>query len=235
MPKPVHVVSLEDRTRTGSLRSRDISLIRAALLRGGFVLLPSDTCYSLAMIPQDKGRRDIINGILDRPENWPMSIAFPSINVARRFVKLSLVAMQLLEVFTPGPITVICDADSDPDTLRFVRDDTIGVRIPESPIEREIAGCTDYPVTTVAVRDREGIPVRNFDRALDQVDIGTHFVAAPGWYAIQGDDDSFFSDHSTVVRVAGAEVSTMREGDIPYEQIIAASKSLPAAAFEDEG
>lgn len=241
MPEPAHVVSLGDRTKTGLLRSRDITLIREQLLRGGFVLLPSDTCYSLAMVPHDKGRRDMINGILDRPEDWPMSVAFSSINSVRRFVDLSPVAARILEAFTPGPITVVCESRPDPDVLMFVTegigslDATIGVRIPDSPIEREVASCTDHPVTTVAVRDREGKPIRSFEQALEQVETATRLVSTPGWCAIQGDDDMFFGNHSTVVRVSGDTVRDMRNGDLPFDEILRATRDLPPSLREEAG
>lgn len=238
MSDPLFTIKLSETTRGGSLLSSSILHIRGVLLRGGFILLPSDTCYAIAALAKDKAMHDKINILLDR-QKMPISLAFPNFQKVAKWADLNVVSAVLLETFTPGPITVVCKAKTivpEDFTTRVIRsnDRTVGVRIPDSLIEREVANCTKYPVTTVAVRDpRSGDIVQDLDNAIEIVSRGMNKIGDHEWGAIEGRE--FYAKHSTVVRVtSGAQqLELIREGDIPFDDIKSVSKNLPIWAIED--
>ncbi len=237
MGDPERVFPIGGRTAGGALTSRDLALAANKLLRRGFVLLPSDTGYSVAVIPHDADTRRFINTLLRRPVDWPVSLAFSGMRSVRDYARLELGALHLLEAFTPGPITVICPVSAEPGRQRFAAqalgapDLTIGVRIPDSSVERDVAACTPYPITTAAVRDAAGAIVQSFSQAVEILDTASDGLEHAGWYAIEG-TDRFRSKHSTVVRVSGPAVELLRQGDIPFTDIKRISQDLPAGAFE---
>ncbi len=66
MGKPDSIIKKIQRTDGKALPTSIIQQMRSKLLRGGFVLLPSDTCYSLGALAIDERSRKNINTILNR-------------------------------------------------------------------------------------------------------------------------------------------------------------------------
>ena len=236
MQEPEFIVSASERTRGGSLNTSRILQIRVGLLRRGFVLLPSDTCYSVAALAFDKRVHDNVNIVLNR-ERSPISLAFSNFAKVKDWIDLDPVTAILLERFTPGPITVVCKAnlnvpiDFTTHTIGS-KGRTIGVRIPDSVVEREIAGCTRYLITTVAVRNpKTGRIVQDFGQALDIVGKGMHRLGNTDWVAVEGGE--FYASHSTVVQITEDRLKLLRQGDIPFDEIQAVSKTLPNWSLEN--
>lgn len=237
MSEPQFVINKMQRTDGRSLPTSVVQKVRGRLLQRGFVLLPSDTCYSLGTLAIDESARNKVSTILGRKDE-PISLAFSSYLQVQQLVKMDNTTAMLLERFTPGPITIVCKAKDDV-SKEFLEhtigsaDRTIGVRIPDRWVERDVAGCTQYQLMTVAVRDFEtGEAIQDFKRALEVVSQGTERLGGAGWAAIEGDD--FYAFHSTVVRVGGSDkVELLREGDIPFADIRKAINTLSGWAVED--
>jgi L-threonylcarbamoyladenylate synthase len=145
----------------------------------------------------------------------------------------------LLEKFTPGPITIVCHANSKLPiefTTKTIgaRDRTIGVRIPDSIVERDVASCTNYVNTTVAVRyPKDGTIVQNFEQAIEIISNRIELLGNTPWAAIEG--GNFCCNHSTVVQVTDdvEKIKLIREGDIPFDVIKDASDCLSSYLLED--
>jgi L-threonylcarbamoyladenylate synthase len=242
MSAPDFIIDRTQRTRAGALPTAAIQQIRRTLTGGGCVVVPSDTCYSLGVMAASRNAHEQINAILNR-KKMPISLAFPSLLTIQQFVEVDLVSAILLERYTPGPITVVCKAyDTIPaeflsHTIASPRG-TVGVRIPDSWIERDVAACIPRPLTTVAVREPDDAAVRHFQRAVELVEAGMRRVGRPiPWGAVEGDvdGDGFYAHHSTVVEaVTGGprRLHVWREGDIPVEELEATARLVPQAALE---
>ena len=144
MFEPFLVVRQNERDERGNLLPEHVAEIRRILGDGGFVMLPSDTAFSIAAWLHSTQTRRRINKLLVR-EDEPLSFAFPSPEVVRQWIAKNDAADRLLECFTPGPITVVCRASRLIPTvvtreLMGSRNHTIGVRIPNSAAERQVAG-----------------------------------------------------------------------------------------------
>src|SRR5215472_523347 len=107
MSEPSFVVTLDQRDADGKLVPAHLVELRRVLQAGGFVMLPSDTAYSVATWLRTEGTRRQINELLGREKTEPLSLAFPSLQVVRRWSAKNELADELLERFTPGPITVV--------------------------------------------------------------------------------------------------------------------------------
>lgn len=238
MSGPQLLISKNHRTNGKSLATSVVQQVLGKLLGRGFVLLPSDTCYSLGALAIDESVRKNVNTVLNRKDE-PISIAFSSYLQVRRLIKMNNTVALLLERFTPGPITIVCKAKDDL-SREFLShtigsgDGTVGVRIPDSSIERDIAASTQYQLMTIAVRDPEtGEAIQNFGRAQEIVSLGIEKVEGAKWAAIES-HTIFHALHSTVVRVDGVgKVKLLREGDISFEEILDAVHNISGWAVED--
>jgi L-threonylcarbamoyladenylate synthase len=219
-------IRAEDLTPGGVLRTQHVkSIVELLGRRGGFALIPSDTCYSLAARPLGPAVSKKINAILDRKLE-PISLAFDDIARVNEWVQPTSDAALLLGQLTPGPLTVVCRIVDDlehpeiVDDVLAAPDRTIGVRIPDSLIERQLVTACKHPLTTVAVRTRDSAKraVTDFAEALRIVEEGIERLGKRVPLAIVEGRAGFSVAHSTVVRVPGLEYGkrydVIREGAI---------------------
>jgi len=107
---------------------------------------------------------------------------------------------------------------------------TIGVRIPNSAEERQVAGVGKSPITTVPVLDRsvEGQPrvVTSFAQALGIIQERIEAIGGLPWCAIEG--EILYTQTSTVVEVLGEDGTwrILRTGAIPAPDIEACVAGL---------
>ena len=213
--------------------------IRQSLYHGGLCLTPSDTCYVLAGIPALRNLCDDINAILKR-DRLPISVTFGTQGLAERFVQFNRANIQLIDEFTPGPVTIVAPLRADlPDSLARALNGAlnnpkreIAVRFPDSPAEVQLSSELERPLTTTAILYRNHVPVKSFDDAFDIVMEGR---ARSGINreicAIRQGQGNFSGDLSTVVeagRLSGARGSNyqiFREGEVSEKRI---RKSLAA-------
>lgn len=223
MTDPEFVVRRDEREEDGSLSARHLAAVEDLLMNRGYVLLPSDTAYSIAArLMSDRTRNDI-NLVLGRDRLEPLSQAFADAAAVERMIGDNEMAARLFAALTPGPITVVCADDRLPDAYAkramASQNGTIGLRVTDSEVERAVAALTGFPVTTVAVRDPDSnTAVRDFDRAMAIVGPGMADIGAR-WAAIEG--DIRHTETSTVVEVmdGGRSWQILRPGAIPVEDI----------------
>jgi len=240
MSKPEFVILSSERTPGGALHTAALRRIRSKLQSQGFILLPSDTCYSLAAYAAFDNTHRNINTILSRGDD-PISLCAANYEEALRWIDArNYVAQALLEHFTPGPITVVCaPSASVRHRTRFFNNtigDTqgqIGIRIPDSFVERDVSATnSNYLITTTAVRDPQTkAAVTSFEKALDIVQRGIAAFGGAGWGAIQG--NGFSGSHSTVVIANRGGVKLIRAGAIAFDDIKTAATIMPSTVHED--
>jgi L-threonylcarbamoyladenylate synthase len=224
MSKPKLVIEASDKTANGSISVENSKKVYEVLNHGGAVLLPSDTCYSLAFRPTNSKVIDKINTILNRPTNWPISLAFANPFMIKPYynrIQLPRIGDLLLEKLTPGCITIICHTGDTGVANTIVKsfDGTVGIRIPDSFIEREVSVIINSPITTVAVRKNLDI-VQDFKQSIQIVEEGIQKLDAPiDWIAIEG--NNFYSRHSTVIRIEETikQIQIERVGEVNEARI----------------
>jgi L-threonylcarbamoyladenylate synthase len=142
---------------------------------GGVCIIPSDTTYSLAALPFRRDTITKLGKLLDRKNKDPIPLAFGSLNLVEQYVTLTTKDQKLIDKYFPGPLTLVCKISHKQMLNKAQLEDalnttgTIGVRIPDSPVERQISVELQRPITTCAIRDEDGTPIRNFDDAVSIV------------------------------------------------------------------
>jgi len=235
--EPSLVVRRDERDAQGDLLPGHVTEFRRVLRAGGFVLLPSDTAYSVAAWLHSTRTRRQVNELLNR-EDEPISFAFPSPEVVRRWIAKNDTVDRLLKRYTPGPITVVCRAS--PLIPAVVTRDlmgslnhTVGVRISGSAEERQVAGIGESVITTVPVLHLENErkpPVASFDEALARIRARIGAFGGAPWCAVEGELQH--PRTSTVVEVLsrGGSYTIKRDGVISRDEIRAFLEGTPGQA-----
>ena len=173
----------------------------AALRAGGAVVLPTDTVYGLAALPEHV---DVLYELKDRPASMPIAVLVADVEQASTIVRVDERAERLAAAFGPGPLTIVLPAVDG--------GDSIGVRCPDHDLVRALCRRVGPLPTTSA--NRHGAP--------------TPATAAQAAAALAGDpalviDGGRCGDNaSTVVDLTGDGVVVLREGALPSAAVDAA-------------
>lgn len=134
-----------------NVSDRQIREICRDLENGMTMILPTDTIYGIAC--------DALNGkAIEKicrlkginPAKTHLSIICSDISMAAEYARFDNEVFRLLRDNTPGPFTFLCKAAP---TLpkAFKGRKTVGVRIPDNPLPREIAALLGHPLLTTSI------------------------------------------------------------------------------------
>jgi len=188
---------------------KEIETAKKMILDGKVILCGTDTLYGLSTNALDKNAIEKIYSIKERDPNKPISISLGEKDQIENYVHVDEIAKKIIEKFMPGPITVILKKkDIIPDILGK---DDVGVRIPDNDVIRKIA---IVPLTTTSAN----ISGKTAPASLEEVDpivkekVDLIINTGPCKYKVQ----------STIVKVINGKIELIREGKIPFEEILKA-------------
>lgn len=159
------------------LTAGEIHQIRTTLNSGGICIVPSDTCYAVAVRPLRAGATELVDRVLDR-NHTKISLNFGSQPMLERFVDLGIPEYRILDSLKRSqPVTIVAPISEalSPETKAslpravFSENGSLGVRLSGSIVERFLSNELDTPLTTAAINHPDGSPVRDFHDAVDIV------------------------------------------------------------------
>ena len=191
------------------------------LQQGGVVAIPTDTVYGIAASLSHPAALDRIYEIKGRRDNQPLPVLVSSpAEIEHIAEKISPDVELLLDIFWPGPLTVVLPARPGMPARVTAGGATIGVRMPNHPLAIEViakaggaVACTSANLSGEPPACDVGEIAASLGARLDLILDGG---IAPGGVA------------STVVAVNGTGLQILREGAIPSERIQASWAELLA-------
>jgi L-threonylcarbamoyladenylate synthase len=169
-------------------------------------ILPTDTVYGLASLPEAEAVRWIYRAKGRAPEN-PLVLLLSDPGEAEKYAVVSARARGLMQRHWPGGLTLVLPVRPGTSWGRVTRGGrSVALRVPDHAWMRQvIRSCGGALAVTSA--NRSGAPAPTTARALDSallafahllVDLGTCPVKVP----------------STVARVAGSRLQILRQGAV---------------------
>lgn len=138
---------------------RSISQIVDILKGGGIVVFPTDTVYGLGCDitrPRAVERVAQIKGV--RIEKANFSFIFHDLSQLSDYTRpVNNPVFKLMKHYLPGPFTFILEANSHIPGIFRSRKKTIGIRIPDNNIIRQIVKELGNPVLTTSIHDEDKI------------------------------------------------------------------------------
>jgi len=177
------------------------------LKKGGIIIYPTDTVYGLGCdITNQKAIERIckIRGI--KPEKANFSFICSDLSHISDFIKpIDTTVFRLLKKALPGPFTFIFNANNNVPKLLSSNKKTVGIRVPDNNIAREIVKVLGNPILSTSIKDDDELIEYSTDPELihekyeDLVDL-----VIDGGY---GDNEA-----STVVDCTMGDFEVIREG-----------------------
>ncbi|MGB4773907.1 MAG: L-threonylcarbamoyladenylate synthase [Daejeonella sp.] len=131
----------------------------AVLKKGGLIIYPTDTVYGLGCdITNPKAIEKIckIRGI--KPEKANFSFICYDLSHISDYIKpIDTETFRLLKKALPGPFTFIFNANSQVPKLLSSAKKTVGIRVPDNTIARNIVKLLGNPVISTSIHDEDEI------------------------------------------------------------------------------
>jgi tRNA threonylcarbamoyl adenosine modification protein (Sua5/YciO/YrdC/YwlC family) len=186
---------------------RAIQQIVECLQDGGIIIYPTDTIYGIGCdIFKQKSIEKVVNIVGKNKNKSSLSFICYDLSHLSDFSKpIENNIFKVMKKVLPGPYTFILGANSNVPKLLQSNKKTIGIRIPENNIIREIVKELNHPILSTSIKDDDEIieyttdPELIYERYGDLVDIVI---------------DGGFGDNvpSTVVDCTSGTIEILREG-----------------------
>lgn len=134
---------------------RKITQVVNLLSRGGIIIYPTDTVYGIGCNLISRKAVDRLMQIVGiKPQRFQLSFICSEISQVAKFVPpLSSSAFKLLKQTLPGPFTYILRAGSTVPKIMGSNKKTVGIRIPDHPVPRELVRALGHPLVSASVKD----------------------------------------------------------------------------------
>ncbi len=134
---------------------RKIAQVIKTLQKGGVIIYPTDTVYSMACDLNNRKaveRMAQIKGIKLDKANFSL-ICYDLSHISDYTVQFSNAIYKLMKRALPGPFTFILDANTSVPKLFKSKKKTIGIRVPDNNIARMLVEELGNPLISTSVHD----------------------------------------------------------------------------------
>lgn len=194
---------------------KSIAQIVDILRKGGVVIYPTDTVYGLGCdINNQKAIERVcaIRGI--KPDKANLSFVCYDLTDISQYTKpFDTVTFRVLKKALPGPFTFIFNASNQVPKLLSSKKKTVGIRVPDNRIAREIVRQLGNPIVSASIHDDDEILEYSTDPELIHEKYGDIVDAVI---------DGGYGDHvaSTVVDLTSGDFEIIREGKGNLEEYL---------------
>ncbi len=186
---------------------RKIRQVADILEKGGIIVYPTDTVYSLGCSLQSKRAIEKLAKLKNiKLKKANFSIICKDLSHLSDYTKsIDRSVYKVLNKNLPGPFTFVLNASNRIPKLFDTNKKTIGIRVPDHNIVRELVEALGHPMVTTSIHDEDEIleystdPSLINDKWIDKVD-----AIVDGGYGK--------NDPSTVVDLSSGEIEVIREG-----------------------
>lgn len=184
-----------------------------ALRRGRIIAYPTETFYGLGVHALNPKAVEKLFAIKGRPPEKPVTLIIKDRQELKDIAsEIPAKAALLMDRYWPGPLTLVLKASEKIPSLITASTGTIGVRVSSNPIAQRLAFEFGSAITATSANPSEKPPAKDaascaeyFNGAIDVVIDGGKLSAEKG---------------STIVDATGTEIKLIREGVIPFEEIV---------------
>tara|TARA_B110000977_G_C10996963_1_gene462288 strand:+ start:282 stop:905 length:624 start_codon:yes stop_codon:yes gene_type:complete len=138
---------------------KEIENVVNCLKNGGIIIYPTDTVYGLGCdINNKKALERIarIKGVKLKDANFSF-ICYDLRHLSVYAKQVTTRTYKLLKRVFPGPFTVILNATGKIPKIFSTKKKTVGIRIPNNNIAREIVKALGSPIVSTSIRDEDDV------------------------------------------------------------------------------
>lgn len=134
---------------------RELEKVVSVLREGGIVIYPTDTLYGIgcdALNVRAVEKICALKGI--NPQKSNLSIICNDLSAISEYAKVNTPVFKLMKHHLPGPFTFILPTTSSLPKI-YKNKKTVGIRVPDNNIIREIVAQLGNPILSTSVKDED--------------------------------------------------------------------------------
>ena len=177
----------------------------AAIRDGSVVVYPTDSCYALGCLIGDKAAMERIRRIRQADKNHNFTLVCRDLSEIARYARVDNSQYRTLKAFTPGPYTFLLQATREvPKRLQNPRRRTIGIRVPDNAIVRELLAELGEPImSSTLLLPGDELPMTDAQEIKERLDHDVDVVIDGGTSGVEP---------SSVVDLSGEAPVIVRRG-----------------------
>jgi L-threonylcarbamoyladenylate synthase len=186
------------------------------LRRGGLVAYPTETFYALGCMATTHAAVERVVAAKGRPDDKPLPLIVSDWDMARRFLRLHGVALDLAKHFWPGPLSIVVEVDSSVSPLARDRAGRSAVRMTPHVLAARLCRDAGSPLVSSSA-NRSGRPPVCRPSELDP-----ELLREARALVLDGLPWPAGGAPSTLVEIVGPDVlRVLREGAVTVQDIVA--------------
>ncbi len=205
---------LKEREKTAKV----LEQAAAILEKGGVVIIPTETCYSIAIdaTNADAMEKLLALGVLPGLTN-PVIVS--DLRMAREYMAVNESAEKICNAFMPGPVTLVVDLLPSSKFAPKLFPSGASFRISSNIFTRALASELGKPITVAILPNKPVYSLRELQSLFDtKVD------------SIVSSGDLPLVMPSTVVDIRSEHPVLVRQGPVPFEEITRVVATISASA-----
>ena len=138
---------------------RKIAHVVEVLNKGGIIVYPTDTIYGIGCNLKNRRAVERLCQILEiKPQKLDLSFICNDLSHISEYVKrIDTPVFKMLKNYLPGPFTFLFESNSNVPKILDINKKTVGIRIPDHNIPREIVKALGNPLITSSIKDDDKI------------------------------------------------------------------------------
>jgi len=183
------------------------------IIRGEIVFIPTDTVYGIAASPYKANAVKKIFSIKKRSVSNSLVLLCSDYKMAKKYAIFNKLAVKLINIFWPGPLTLILKKKSTLKTKKLYSstNNLIGIRVPAHDVPKKIIKKCNFPILCTSANisgKKSQINIKGIKESFKNKKI----------IIINGGTTKFKKD-STVVDVTKNKINILREGYINKKKL----------------
>ncbi len=208
MKTKVMLLNMHEREKA----ARAIEVAGKLINAGEVIVFPTETIYAIGADATNPAAIEKVYELKGRDHDKPLPIIVSDINMIREYAQINPVAEKLAAAFMPGPLTLLVEKNKGklPDSLSG---NGVAFRIPGNHFARAIASESGKPVTSTSA-NMSGKPPLYTEREVREVFDGKVPLILSSGTLME-------TLPSTIVDTRATPQKLVREGPVPYQEILA--------------
>jgi L-threonylcarbamoyladenylate synthase len=136
--------------------------------RGGIIAYPTESFYALGVLATDEKALESLFLLKKRPADKPLPLIVGDLETLASVVKrVPDRAIELMERYWPGPLTIIFEAADNISDLLTAGTGRVAVRVPGESVALRLAREAGFPITATSANVSSEPPADNPDAVLN--------------------------------------------------------------------
>ena len=135
---------------------KELQRVVDALERDEIIIYPTDSVYAFGCSLRSPRAIERLRRLRDKGTG-SFAVVFSGLAQVAEYCRVDNAAFRVLKRNLPGPFTFVLPASSRVPDKALERRQTIGVRIPASPVARAVVGALGCPMITTSVKDDDQV------------------------------------------------------------------------------